>query len=243
MRRRRTRYQWFKQPGTTGPGADQEDTDSGFDIILSVPTNGTTICQVSNLLVDLPSDEFEGSATLPMGAFTQNDYVVKRIVGKLFASRSQEGAVATTVAATLFGVGFLVARAEDLDQGGGANQPIGASSASALVDNYSPLRAENIHEPWIWRRTWILANQAATNPVNGSNQFPATTAGYGSIQDGPHIDAKVGRRVRDGERLWVAFAAKNWPLTQTDDVAASIEAHLDYRVLGAPRKNRKRSTF
>lgn len=242
MRKRRTRYQWFKQPGTTGPGADQEDTDSGFDWVLTVPANGTTTTQVQPLIVDLPSDEFEGTGALPMGAFTGNDYVLKRIVGKLFAARAQ-AAIATEVAAVLLGCGFFVARQEDIDTVAGAQVPIGGGSAAGLTDNYSPLRAENIHEPWIWRRTWILSNVLATNPIVGNNVFPRSTAEYNSVQDGPHIDAKSSRRVRDGERLWVAFAAKNWPLTQTDDTAVTIEGHLDYRVLGAPRRNRKRSTF
>lgn len=241
MRKRRTRYQWLKVIGTVGPGADVEDDTGGIDFAVTPNTNGTSVVTIRSLLVDVPSDELVAQ-NLPMGTFSWNDYVIKRIVGKCFLGRIQ-AAVSTEANAYLVGAGLFVARQEDVDISA-TPTPIGSDTAARARDNYSPLRAENNHEPWIWRRTWLISNRLSTAAdTQGARAYPATTADYGSIQDGPHIDAKTGRRVRDGERLWFAVAARQWPLNVTADTSSNIFGHLDLRVLGAPRKNRKRSTF
>lgn len=248
MRRRRTKWQWFRNTGTPGEqGVDVEDTSAGVEFANNVAANGTSLAIAPiPLLFDLPSEELVPGNN-SMGAYTQNDYLIKRIVGKVFATRVQVQ-VATDSAGILFAAGIFIARAEDLDSSGGNAQPIGSGSAAQTVDNYSPLRAENIQEPWIWRRTWILSNVLSTGAgaAIGAGVFPRSTAEYGSVADGPHVDAKTGRRVRDGERLWFVTAARNWPLNNTagtPSVSSLIQGHFDYRILGAPRRNKKRSVF
>lgn len=239
MRRRKTKYNWLIPIGTTGPGADTEDDSNGLETSLAAPSNGTTVTQVFPLVSDVPSDDF--APTNPIGFYQGNDYFIKRIVGKCFGQLLQD---ATTGAArgVLFGVGLFVARADDADQGG-PTLPIGAQTATQLVDNYSALRVENNKEPWIWRRVWCLGNiLSPTNPQTAVN-YPQTTANYGSVADGPHIDAKTARRVRDGERLWASFSARNLPLNSTTDATATVHVYLDYRVLGAIRKARNSSAF
>lgn len=240
MRKRRTKYEWFLNVGTIGPGADVEDDTSGRDFTLIVPANGTTTVGVFELLEDTPSDD--QAVGLPMGFYQNNEYLIKRIVGKFFAQLAQI-ANATNPAAVLLGAGFFVARTEDADQGG-PGLPIGAGTATALVDNYSPLRVENIREPWIWRRTWVLGNVLSTAPASvTTSAFPRCTADYGSVADGPHIDAKSVRRVKDGERLWFAVAARNWVLDSVVDTAGVVQAHLDYRVLGRRTRRQGKSSF
>lgn len=245
-RKRRTKYHWLYNIGTTGPQGDVEDDTSGLDWVLTVPANGTTTIQINDLLMDRPSDDVlsqlvTGVAT--MGMVAQNDYFIKRIVGKWFVGCQQ--AATASPPNVLVAAGIFVARAGDEDDGAGAeNLPIQAFAAPGAINNYSPFRAENIREPWIWRREWILNNNASTSPTNPfRNVFQTSNTAYGSIQDGAHVDAKTARRVQDGERLFGVLTARTWPLNDVHDETVVIRAHLDYRVLGAPRRSRNRSAF
>lgn len=241
MRKRRTKYQWFLPVGTVGPGADTEDTTNGIERIISVPVNGTSAVQLTHLVMDQPSDDILPGQ--PMGFYSANEYFIKRIVGKVFVSLNQQ-ANATTAQGVLVGAGLFVARAADDDQSPGVPVPIAGTSASAQVDEYSPLRAENIHEPWIWRRVWQLGNQLTTiADFQGISLFPRTNADYGSVADGAHLDAKTARRVGENERLWFIVAARNLPLNAVVDNVSFVRAYIDYRVLGAMRRTRNRGVF
>jgi len=239
-RRRRTRYTWLPNTGTVGPAADTQDTTSGRDFgLLAVPTNGTTVVSILDLLDD---DATEDNVTGPLGPIVNSEYVIRRIVGKVFCSVGQTNAGATTPA-VLLAAGLFVARAEDIDSSGGVPLPIGALTQAQAVDNYSPLRVETIREPWIWRRTWVLSNQVSTFNEITTQSFPRTNADYGSVADGPHIDAKTMRRVGNDDRLWMIVAARNYPLNTTGSAGLDVRAFVDYRVLGATRKARNRSAF
>lgn len=238
--RRKTKYTWLPPVGTAGPGGDVEDTTNGRDLgSLLVPANGTTSIVIVDLLQDEPPEETQ-VVGLPMGVALTSEYFIKRIVGKFFISADQD-ATATLKSTLLVGAGIFIARAEDTDSAAGNFVPIGALTQTQAVDNYSPLRAEVIREPWIWRRTWVLQNELTTQtPLRG---FPRTTTGYGSVADGPHIDAKTARRVGNDDRLWAVVAVRNFPLNSTADAGAVIRAYIDYRVLGAARRARGRSAF
>jgi len=241
-RRRKTKYQWLFNTGTIGPAANIEDTHSGRELTVSAPANGTSAISVADLLLDTPSDE--APVNLPMGVFQNNEYVIKRIVGKCFGAIDQSAAITGGPRRVILTCGIFVARAGDADDGAGAeNVPIGFLVGNQAVDNYSPNRAETIREPWVWRRQWILENQvvAAGNP--GTASFPTTTAGYGSVADGPHIDAKTGRRVGSDERLFFAASARNFPPNATADDPTIVRVWIDYRVLGAMRRTRGKSAF
>jgi len=239
-RRRRTRYQWLYNTGTIGPGANVEDTSSGRELTITTPVNATQSVSIVDLLLDTSSDE--QPTTLPLGVYQNNDYVIKRIVGKCFVNFEAGGATANPAA--IVTAGIFVARAGDADDVAGAeNFPIGAAGLGAqAVDNYSPNRAETIREPWIWRRQWILGNPSIPAGVGGQN-YPSTSAGYGSVADGPHIDAKTGRRVGSDERLFFVLSSRNYPVNIAGDAAIFIRCWLDYRVLGAMRRTKARSAF
>lgn len=245
-RKHKTRYQWLLPTGTVGPAADVQDDSNGRVLALSSPVDGTTDVGFADLLNDTPSEDviLNQATVTTMVASAGNEYFIRRIVGKLFAS-TNVAADSNAASAYLLGVGIFIARAGDADQGAGLeNLPINASNAAGAIDNYSPLRTENIREPWIWRRTWVLGRSGQAASQFGQHQFPSTTAGYGSIQDGPHIDAKTARRVRDGERLWLVAASRNYVLNEVATTnPGGIEIYLDYRVLGAMRKAHNRSAF
>jgi len=244
-RKRRTRYQWLLNTGTIGPSADIDDTTQGRELALNIPTNGTTDIAIVDLLNDTPSEDviFGGNVLPTMAQTIGNEYAIRRIVGKCHVSRNTLG---TTSPGVLIAAGIFVARAGDFgDFAGAENLPINSGTAAAQIDNYSPLRLENVREPWIWRRTWILGTSTITDAgLEGAQSYPINNAAYGSIQDGAHIDAKTGRRIRDGERLWAVLAGRNFPLNSTSATTATlVRAYMDYRVLGAMRRAHNRSAF
>lgn len=240
VRKRKTRYQWLHITGTQGPGADITDDTAGRDFGgLAVPANGTEVAQIVDLLEDeAPEEQASG---LPMGVYENNEYFIKRIVGKFFIATSQV-ANATAPEAVLVAAGLFIARSEDSNII--TDEPIGAFGTTATRDNYSPFHVENNELPWIWQRTWILSNQKSTvGSGQGNETFPSNTAGYGSVMDGGHIDAKTARRVKKGERLFAIVAARQYPLNATSSTNATVRAYIQYRVLGAMRKGHNRSAF
>lgn len=259
--RRRARYTWLPTIGTIGPGDPAIDNSSGRTFSLVSRADGLSDVIISPITFDEP---LEGDnltttgVTTPLGTILGNEYFLKRIVGKLFieaAAQQNEDNSPSTIAATLVGAGFFIARADDA-QAGGSGTPIGSQSIQQLRENYSPLAEDTIREPWIWRRTWILANPAiqelqrtnaaagvATNGTPGLF-FPTTTAGYGSVADGPHIDAKTARRIKQDERLWFVVAARPAPFSViTAGADNEIRGYLDFRLLGALRKAKQGSAF
>lgn len=251
-RKRKTRYQWLENLGSVGAAALPDDSTSGRDFgTLIVNTNGTSSWRVVPLLPDEPSDDAVAPVTM-VNSF-QYDYFIKRIVGKIFVNYNEGNN--TAVPACLATFGIFVARCDDEQAGTGFNTaPVGtgsfAGSAAAVNPaagitlngtlNYSPINTDAIREPWIWRRQWVLGNGIVSETKNIG---PKTNMEYGSVADGPHIDAKTARRVRDDERLFGIFAVRSYPINSTYTIPTVCRAFLDYRVLGSPRKHRQRGAF
>lgn len=258
--RKRAKFTWFP---TLGTDLDQDDafTFAGRRFTVAAGTTGQTTTIISPLTYDAPVDPGDTSADVPgslVGIIGQ-EYFLRRIVGKIHLELQPGRQVnddPSSHNAVLVGAGFFIARANDQESGGGQNTPIGSASAQELQDNYCVLAAETIREPWIWRRTWVLGNDAnlarfhGIAEANGAVQylkgstFPSNNAMYGSVYDGPHIDAKTARRVKLDERLWFAVSVCHWPPANIlVDVGREVEGTLDYRLLGQLRKASNRGVF
>jgi len=259
MRRFRSRGTWFPTIGSAG--ADDIDNVSGKEFSLVLNAGGTTSVIVAPCTYDVPA---EGDIVDPddpgaLAGMVGQEYFLRRIVGKIFLeNRTALDTTGETTfpGAALVGAGFFVARAASEHAGGGANVPIGAASAIELQENYNPLSEDCIREPWIWRRTWVLtsavlaaaqktlkfAGAGVIQSPNWSN-LPATNVEYGSVQDGPHIDAKTKRRVKLDERLWFVVACKPLPVGTTVEASGAIRGYLDYRLFADLRKARNRGVF
>jgi len=265
MRRRRNRGTWFPTLGT-----DTSDPD-GFNFSgrqFGFTLTGFPQVVITPVVMDEPLEGENAGTGLTLSDFIGNEYVLQRIVGKVFAARYATLLHNATNQvdrgkAAIFGCGFFVARAQDADTGD-SEQPIGSNSAAERNDNYNPLDIDTVREPWIWRRTWILGS-AGRDQVNGDlapttaflgTQFansvnlsaavyPASTALYGSVMDGPHVDSKVKRRVRQDERLFFAVAASLFPfgLAPDENEPVGIAGTLDLRVFGSLRAARNSSSF
>lgn len=263
MRRRRSRGTWFPTVGTAGEGATNFN---GRQFNITHPAASAELLTIiSPITFDQP---FEGDAIDPTDAsladIVGSEYVLQRIVGKLWITRQANVSAGTGLEVNpcmLVGAGFFVARANDAAVGGGPDTPIGSATEAERRDNYSPLEVDTVREPWIWRRTWLLGTAglgSVQNPAVGGLEvrrpvaeadsfvagFPASTAFYGSVADGPHIDSKVKRRVGQDNRLWFAVSAVPWPIgEETAGDGTNLPGYLDYRIFGSLRKAKGSSAF
>jgi len=233
-------------------------------MVLSV-TGGNTgpTIGVIPLIFDYPQEADQWlEATVPLNFIVGSEYFLRRLVGKVFCEFDSvdygvTGATAINLAtpAALVTCGFFIARAEDASGGIAADTPIGFPAD--YLESYNPDIPGCIREPWLWRRQWILGNPGlaaaisfgnapvGTDPTRSAAMYPPTTAGYGSVWDGPHLDAKTKRRVGNDDRLWWALSAQPYPRNPlgVSNTTFAIKAHLDYRVFGMLRKARNRGTF
>lgn len=267
---RRKRPLWF--PIIPAAGPDQSgDNFNARVFALSVAPNGVTTPLIFPVIPDKQVDADDLGAGTP-GQLIQhlgNSYELERIVGKIFlgVGASEDAGVGEIKPKIIqVGCGFFVARQADEDAGGGADLPIGAPTAAEQVENYSPLSEDTMREPWIWHRTWLMhtgrvpGNIAQALPFMGAIApavaggsrlpgLPSTNVNYGAEVDGPHIDARSGRRVGGDERLYFAVAARALDVILNigptpDQVALdAVKGVLQIRVLGWPRTARKRSAF
>jgi len=170
------------------------------------------------LVFDQP---FQGSAGTSLADIESSGYRLRRVVGKIYASVEQiEQADGGAVLAT---AGLIVLRVDD--------------NGVATNTSISPQGIQNVSDPWIWRRTWILANGSSTN-VNtqfiDSSPFSNYEGGPAAV-DGPHLDQKTARIVSTEERLHLVISTT---LLHTGDAAAvSTQWLWDFRVLGSMRSS------
>lgn len=253
-RRRKFKGTWFPAYGQS-LGTNEPDA---MGLVDSIETNadGHVVTKTFRLLPDEPAENIETDRLLSM---VGQEYALRRIVGKLgivWTGSSGVGGEPANVAYAKVACGLFVARAEDSALS--ENVPIGLADNEFDSDadpeefnSYSPLALKTIREPWIWRRTWLLGKQVAISDGGGGSAalyesaVPSSNLKYGSVMDGPHLDAKTRRRVRQDERLWFAIAAVNWP---TGSVAATtytltFDFDLDLRFFGAMRKARNQGAF
>lgn len=178
--------------------------------------------------------------------FTEGqDYILKRLVGNVdvICNSGQDPALPWSrstywsfIKAT---AGFFVARASDNDQ----------SLPDLTTIEIDPQDSRNAQNPWIWRRSWILANPAMNEPVSSGNTYEDELATNRSFSDlrGPSIDTKSKRRIRREERLWFALSAIGWDNSRGTVSSASdqpfISGNLDVRLFGKMVKGRNSSTF
>lgn len=250
-RRRRTRGTWFPNLGSF---ASENSSGSGrvFSITLGSADPETII---TPLTYDVEfGEDADSEISTSLSDIVGSEYVLQRIVGSLFVYRIPAISAGVDVSpAILFTAGFFVARQNDSAVAPGIDSPVGSASAQERQDNYSPMDSDNIREPWIWRRSWILgaglnqSNSGAGVPLPASTidagSFPCSNVYYGSLRDGPHIDSKVKRRVAQDNRLWLALTAKTWTFPSVPVPEVEVRGYVDYRLYGSLRRARQQSAF
>lgn len=180
-------------------------------------------------------DTTSGQSVQTMRDLTEGqDYFLDRIVGKVWG---EVGIQDDDPIETLLCMAFAILPVSD-----------GQPGAPALSnDSRNPLLAQNVMEPWIWRRTWKLYNPTveAAGPVGQAviPIGPATVSQYGSVMDGGHVDAKTRRRVRHNERLFFVSSAACLFRNDGSPSPNGITVGFDLRIHGALRRHRNKSSF
>jgi len=135
------------------------------------------------MLPDYPAEAIRQAGDLPsLADFEGSAYRLRRIVGKLFIGLDQTITQApdSRPKNALIGAGFIILK---VDENTGA--PI-----NPTANSYSPLDNNNLRDPWIWRRTWMLTNDfRTTSPKTMNSQGPQRTTG-------PYLTVAISTRKR-----------------------------------------------
>lgn len=256
MRKRRNNGSWLPIIGQNNndPETSMDTTARRVDLVLN---NQQVTVFVSSVIYDVPLEpDSEQIGLTNLGAFQNNEYFLKRVVGKINVGMQTEGSVAMPTIDTnapqkfIVAAGLFVARAADAQLAG---FPVGYP-ANAQAD-YNPLDPNCIREPWLWRRTWVLGSpywnylreqgivSGGTTAPNVIPRQPESNAEFGSALDGPHVDARTRRRVSSDDRLWLAVAGHALPFGGTAQGTGSANFDWEFRVFGSMRRARNSGTF
>lgn len=239
MRKRRgPRAAWFPIIGTVFNENDRDQT--WFDVILTTASGtaaagdrysagGSTVFSTVLTLDDTPDVDAPDTGSSLSDFVQGQEYRLERLVGKSYGAIRQ--AATDNVNVAILGIGFAILPVQDAS----------TTTPAMLEDDYNPLNASNAQAPWIWRRTWLLANNLGGNVF----YYPQSTSGHGSLGDGGHVDTRgARRRIRREQRLFMCVAASVVDPGLGDQLESSnIHVAADLRVLGMMRRATNQSTF
>lgn len=166
----------------------------------------------------------------------QSGYRLRRIVGKIGISCLQ-GAATLAGDASIFHVtaGFIIRRSQVAD---GSSDALRASTP-ATTDGIDVASLQNVMDPWIWRRSWDIADRSAAAAALDPNvdAFAPSNYNYGAgIFDGPHVDAKTARIVGPEERLFLDVTVEGIN-GSAQGAPGAVLLIADFRVLASMRAN------
>lgn len=237
--RRRPRVVWLPPApdfalGTGGVATTQDQ--SGFKIFVLNLTGavGATITGICPVVADKASiavgSPIAGTTFNPsLSDMFNSGYRLRRVVGKIFAQHDQPQAPATNSnISSIATAGLIVLR---------VNEDSGAPLATANPFAYNPQLIKQWSDPWIWRRSWILGDVNAAVSSTGiyNATWPETNSAYGSVADGPHVDAKTARIIGPEERLFLVVSATTHAINGTGAAGGNVIITADLRALGSMR--------
>lgn len=251
--RRKRKYTWMPSLGLVPAGATNY-RDVSFDLLLTPelakstkPSQASVSLQVGPLVPDVTQQYSTSGAdagTSLRDLAEGQDWLCKRIVGKipLWANGGTFANANAQWTRCIVTFGIFVARAEDDAPG----------NVDLDDDEVDPANLDNIRNPWMFRRTWVLLNpgageNATYKPVVGASGVNNDNQSW-SGEAGPHVDIRVARRIRKEERLWYAASIKGADVgvslvTGTRASQMEVLGKPDFRFLGAMRKGNNKSTF
>lgn len=240
-KRRRTKVVWLPADINNRLNTAPSPATSGLDsqTIISVFTANPLGAVPVTAEIPIVKDFGTGSLSLVTPATTladieQSGYRLRRIVGKLAFSCLQ-GAAAAAGDGSIFQVtaGFIIRRIDDTT--GTSLASVGAAGLDISTVTFS-----NIADPWIWRRSWLIADKSAAAAALDPNVAafaPSNTFGYaGGVLDGPHVDAKTARIVGPEERLFLSVTCEGVN-GAAQGAPGAVLLIGDLRVLGSMRTN------
>lgn len=228
-KRRREPVFWLPVAGLAASTTTKPDTD--YDrVVLTVTAGLDDTALAVREPFDIAPLETGGTINFPGDIVyaTAQEIFLKRIVGKIWVHYTADGTPGTPPSAIIASAGLYVAKS------GFGLGPVPTTYDPAL--DYSTLSATTAREPWIWRRTWLLEH----DPTDVQPAYPRGNTGYGSVLDGPHVDAKTKRRVSNDDTIFLALSAASIS-------GATAVGHATFtwelRGLASSRKPHNRGTF
>lgn len=251
-RRRRQRVVWLPNIGSPAYSAGQTsigDSPSAIDSVVTVTIGGGRIPTLEfPLFQDNPPDLTTQTGNAGnAAAFAREEindmvewgYRLRRIVGKLHIQvATPAGASAPTFETCGLRVtaGIIVRRVDPT-----------TGLAVATAGQSNPSCIDTVRDPWIWRRAWTLSNAQldhaqltfprALDTEAAILACPSSTTGYGSVLDGPHVDAKTARVVGPEERVFLDVAIRQAFADDGVPTDWDICTYFDYRGLATLRAN------
>lgn len=184
------RYRRQRRPGSRGQWFP---TSTASSTTIASSTAGTVALQplISSGLDNTPDPNvtFAGASAGQLGnALRGNSYLVKRIVGQVFAGCDTNANTGITEA--FFGLGVV----EQTSAGGQqATEPA----------RWNPWLDDTAQKRWLFRRFWLFSG-ANTVWASGLNNNTQT----GDVRSGPFVDSKVMAKIGYEERLVMIFGAR-----------------------------------
>lgn len=152
-------------------------------------------------------------------------YRLRRIVGKIYVECFQVEPAVGEPTDFIASAGFIILRTDDL------GRPMNANN-----DTYNVNSLDSQGDPWIWRRSWRVANNTARPNSALAISAPSNHAYYGGgVLDGPHVDAKTARIVSNEERLFLVLTVIPLDGNENDQNDARVLFLTDLRVLASMR--------
>lgn len=193
---------------------------------------GDTTTVVAPVVRDVAPNPLTPANTL--SDIENSGYRLRRIVGKFWCYLRQGDFENLGAGAVVVTAGFIILRTQSQ-----TGTPLG------VEDEYQTNAILNTSDPWIWRRSWLLADNQSFNSVPFGDPGTAVQAvGFGpgsnvqmtGVLDGPHIDQKTARIVGPDERLFLVIT--NTALTGGNQGAPLLLDYVyDVRVLASLRSN------
>jgi len=243
VRRKKPRVVWLPSDITNrlgkAPLAATSDLDSQtiIKIFTANPLGATPVTEEIPIVKDFASTAgggFRVAQETTLADIISTGYRLRRIVGKISFAIAQKNANDDIDPSTWhITAGFIVRRIDP-------NLGTSLASVGAAGLDISTVTFEAVTDPWIWRRSWNLADQQATladgSPVPQSKVYPPSNDLYGGGNlDGPHVDAKTARVIAEDERLFLSVTVEGLDGTAQGAPGAVIMI-ADLRVLASLRQ-------
>lgn len=224
MRRKSPRVVWLPQDNLNSIPANGTSAYQRFTIDIFGPPGSFAVGEIP-LVIDQPQDPLINTTTL--SDIGNSGYRLRRIVGKIWCNVVQQAL--DSPGRIIVTAGLIVRR---VDEGGSSLAFLTGNATTA-----SPSEIVNTEDPWIWRRSWLLANSLSTNLQAGVLGIPTQNWGgqAGSALDGPHVDQKTARVIGPEERLFLDASVLVIDGGGIDQITTVVQFHTDLRVLGSLR--------
>jgi len=237
-RKTRPRVVWLPNTNANSVGAFGRSVVQRFVVDgVGQTAPGTVIVGEVPIVIDSQDDPLDPATSL--SDIENSGYRLRRIVGKIAVVADQ---TSDTGEPHIWVTAGLIIRRSNPETG---DSFAIATANELLID---PQGIQNIGDPWIWRRNWMLFNNTTIEAQGvGSGPGPTSNLEYGSVADGWHVDAKTARIVSSEERLFldvsimlVTGGSDGGPNSCNVSVLADLRCLASMRTSSGNRRNASR---